>query len=124
MSELPELTKAEYKILNVMWGEGEFSIREVHETLDSDWALSTTKTNIERMHRKGLLHRRNLHGMNVYRPAITRPVGLARWVRFFADHVLGMDTRAVVSMFGKSENISDEELAELEKLSARLKDED
>lgn len=124
VSDLPELTKAEYKILDVMWQGEEFSIREVHVALDSDWALSTTKTTIERMYKKGLVSRRNLHGMNVYRPAITRPVGLARWVHFFADHMLGLDTRAVVSMFGKSDRISDEELAELERLAAQLKNDE
>jgi predicted transcriptional regulator len=124
VSDLPDLTKAEYKILDVMWQGEEFSIREVHEALDSEWALSTTKTTIERMVKKGLVSRRNLHGINVYQPTITRPVGLARWMHFFADHLLGLDTCSVVSMFGKSDRISDEELAELKRLSMRLKGQD
>ncbi|BFM15573.1 hypothetical protein R50073_17560 [Maricurvus nonylphenolicus] len=122
MSELPDLSKAEYKILNVMWKGDEFSIREVHDALDNSWALSTTKTTIERMCKKGLVERRNLHGINVYKPAISRPAGLARWVSFFADHVLGLDSRTVVSMFGESENISDKELKELNKLVKQLQD--
>jgi len=122
MSELPDLSKAEYKILNIMWKGDEYSIREVHNALSNDWALSTTKTTIERMSKKGLLERRNLHGVNVYKPAISRPAGLARWVSFFADHVLGLDAKAVVSMFGESDHISDKELKELDKLVKQLQD--
>lgn len=120
-NNLPELSKAEYQIMKVLWKKGELSIREVHECLRNDWAISTSKTVIERLHKKGLLQRRNSHGINVYASAISRPAGLARWIGFIADHVLEMDPQIVVSMFHKNEKITDEELGELTQLVDELK---
>ena len=47
---------------------------------------------------------------------ITRPAGLARFVQFFADRVLEMDSSAVVSLFAKTNAITPEEMKELEAL--------
>ncbi len=118
-STLPELSKAEYNILRVLWKKGEEqTVREVHDQLQSisHWAYTTTKTMMDRMIGKGLLRRDSFHGVYVYRPLISRPVGLARIVRFFADRVLEMDVNSVVAMFTQSEAIPSEEIRELENL--------
>ncbi|MBN2001116.1 BlaI/MecI/CopY family transcriptional regulator [candidate division KSB1 bacterium] len=116
--ELPELSKAEYDILRVLWKNGRQSVREVHDVLQTTygWAYTTTKTMMDRMVVKGLLNRDNFHGVFLYNAEISRPVGLARMVEFFADRVLEMDAGAVVSLFARSKAISPAEIKELEKL--------
>ena len=115
---LPELSKSEYDILRILWKTGRQTVREVHDELlpTSGWAYTTTKTMMDRMVKKGLLARKEFHGIYLYEPKITRPVGLARLVQFFADRVLETDTQSVVAMFAQTGAITPEEIEELEKI--------
>ena len=115
---LPELSRAEYDILRVLWKAGEQSVREVHDQLQATygWAYTTTKTMMDRMIIKGLLRRESFHGVYVYRALISRPAGLARFIQFFADRVLEVEPSAVVAMFAKSQAITPDEIRELETL--------
>jgi BlaI family transcriptional regulator, penicillinase repressor len=115
---LPDLSKAEYDILRVLWKDGKLNVREVHDQLRDvyHWAYTTTKTMMDRMTVKGLLRREEFHGVFLYEPLITRPAGLAKFIEFFADRVLEMDAGSVVSLFARSKAISPEEIRELEKL--------
>jgi predicted transcriptional regulator len=116
--DLPELSKAEYDILRVLWEKGRQTVREAHDQLQSTygWAYTTTKTMMDRMVSKGLLERETFHGIYLYKPLITRPVGLTRLVQFFAERVLEVDASSVVAMFVQSKAITPEEIQELEHL--------
>jgi BlaI family penicillinase repressor len=116
--DLPDLSKAEYDILRILWKSGRLSVREMHEQIQqtNKWAYTTTKTMLDRMAQKGLLERENFHGIFLYKPAITRPAGLAKLVQFFADRVLETDAMNVVSMFARSKALTPEEIKELEQL--------
>ncbi len=118
---MSEISKAEWQVLNVLWKRGESSNREVFDALQNDWTYSTAKTVIDRMYRKGTLARRNLHGINVYTAIVSRSQAMVGWLRFFADHILGVDSDTAIAMFAKSEHINDKELAELRKLAAAIK---
>lgn len=115
---LPELSRSEFDILRILWKKGSQTVREVHDQVqqNSGWAYTTTKTIMDRMVAKGLLHRETFHRIFLYKPMISRPVGLARMVQFFADRVLELDTGSVVAMFAKSEAITPQEINELQKL--------
>ena len=115
---LPELSKAEYDILRVLWKTGEQTVREVHDQLQITygWAYTTTKTMMDRMVTKSLLNRKSFHGIYVYNPLITRPAGLARFIQFFADRVLEVEPSTVVAMFAKSKAINPDEIRELDQL--------
>jgi BlaI family penicillinase repressor len=116
--ELPELSKAEYDILRILWKCGAQSVREVHEQVQEaqNWAYPTTKTMLDRMVTKGLLKREKFHGLYLYSPLVSRPAGLARLVQFFASRVLEIEPDAVVSMFAQSQAITPEEMQELRQL--------
>ncbi|MDO3386687.1 BlaI/MecI/CopY family transcriptional regulator [Gilvimarinus sp. SDUM040013] len=126
MSNLPELSKSEHDVLNVLWARDQMSVREVHDLLATDGsrAYTTTKTVMDRMLQKQLLQRENFHGVFVYRAAISRPRGLARLVHNFARRVLEVDNVSAVSLFSGSKKISKAELAELEALLQKLDDEE
>jgi general secretion pathway protein E len=76
---LPELNKSELAVLEVLWGKGELSAREVHEGLADalDWAYSKTRTTLDRMASKGLLSKRSSHGIYLYEPLVTKAVNPA-----------------------------------------------
>ena len=115
---LPDLTKAEFDILRIIWKSGKHSVREVHDqiTATHDWVYSTTKTMMDRMTRKQLLAREKFHGIFLYRPLISRPKGFARFIQFFADRVLELDYGEVVALFSRSQALDPEEIQELERL--------
>ena len=118
MNPLPELSKAEYDILRVLWKNGRNTVREVHDQISSTtgWAYTTTKTMMDRMVKKELLNREDFHGIFLYSPLVSRPAGLAKLVKFFADRVLETDASTVVSMFAGSKVLSPEEIEELDRL--------
>ncbi|MEM7483221.1 MAG: BlaI/MecI/CopY family transcriptional regulator [Acidobacteriota bacterium] len=115
---LPDLAASELDVLSVLWADGRRSAREVHEALADthDWAYSTTRTVLDRMVKKGLVDKVSFHRMWLFEPAISRPRGLARRVRDFADKVLGLDAAAVVPLFARGNALTAEEIDELSRL--------
>ena len=116
--DLPDLSGSELDVMRALWKGGKLSAREVHDTVspEREWAYSTTRTVLERMVEKGLVDKATFHGIYLYRPRLSRAVGLARAVRDFADRVAEIGAAPVVSLFAGSESWSDEEVAELERL--------
>jgi predicted transcriptional regulator len=115
VAELPEPNPSELHLLKVLWRDGALAARELHERVGEthNWAYSTTRTVLERMVAKGLLTKRPFHGLNLYGAAISRPAGLAKLVRDFAERVLELDPAPVVGLFAESEALSAEEIEEL-----------
>jgi predicted transcriptional regulator len=68
------------------------------------------------MVKKGLLSRKEFHGLFLYEPLISKPMGLAQAVRDFAERVLEVDYGTVVSMFTRSKALDPEEIDELQRL--------
>ena len=112
---LPDLTKAEFDIMKIIWKSGRLNVREVHDQIKDNfnWAYSTTKTTMDRMVKKRLLVREEYHGIFLYKPLISRPKGFARFIQFFSDQVLELDYGSVVSLFSRSKALSPEEIEEL-----------
>ena len=110
-----DLSRAEYDILRILWKHDRMTVREVHDELTPTlgWAYTTTKTMMDRMVQKELLSREQFHGIYLYQALISRPAGLAKFVQFFAERVLEIDTASVVSLFAKSNSLSSEEIDEL-----------
>ena len=71
---------------------------------------------MDRMVKKNLLSREEFHRVFLYKPLISRPQGLAKWVEFVADRVLEMDQGAVVSLFARNKVLKPEEIEELTQL--------
>jgi len=113
-----ELSPGELELMKVLWSAGRLSAREVHERVEeaTGWAYSTTRTMLERLVGKGTLAKEPFHGLNLYRPRLSRPAGLARLVRDFAARVLEVEPAAVVPLFADGGTLSDAEIAELERL--------
>jgi len=85
-----------------------------------DLARSTVLTMMERLRKKGHLTRRQQNG--VYRYALRTAPGAAvrQAVKSFVDRTLDGSITPFVAYLGERADVSDEELAELESLLARL----
>ncbi|MDP2765665.1 MAG: BlaI/MecI/CopY family transcriptional regulator, partial [Brevundimonas sp.] len=67
MAEPTAPSETELDVLKCFWRDGDLSAREVQSRIAGDlgWSSSTTRTVLERMRTKGLLTRRDVHGMAV-----------------------------------------------------------
>jgi len=85
-------------------------------------ARSTVLTMMERLRRKGHLSRRRVDGVYRYSsPASPREL-MRGVVEGFVEHTLGGSLSPFTAYLADSEEVSDEELVELEALVARLRD--
>ena len=83
-------------------------------------ARSTVLTMMERLRKKGHLTRRLVDGVYHYAPRIGHGATVRQAVRNFVDRTLDGSIAPFVAYLAERERLSDEELAELEALLARL----
>ncbi len=126
MTDAASPSDAELELLKILWRQAPLSAREVQgrlpEALDW-WAASTTRTVLERMKAKGLLERREAHGVAVYAPVESKATVLGGVLRRLMRGVLEVDGPLPASAFSGSQVLSKAELDELvEVLNAEPED--
>lgn len=114
-STLPTPSDTEMEILKRFWRDGDLSARELQSRVGErlTWTPSTTRTVLERMRTKGLLSRRDVHGIAVYshvHPKIEVLSGLMRRL----SAVLEMDGALPAAAFSGSQLLDAADIAELE----------
>jgi BlaI family transcriptional regulator, penicillinase repressor len=114
-SALPSPSDTEMEILKRFWRDGDLSARELQDRVAGqlNWTASTTRTVLERMRAKGLLSRRDVHGIAVYshvHPKIEVLSGLMRRL----SAVLEMDAALPAAAFSGSQLLNEADIAELE----------
>jgi predicted transcriptional regulator len=62
----------ELTVMEILWGRGESTVREVVERLDRALAYTTVMTTLDRLFKKGLLQRRKCERAFSYRPRWNR----------------------------------------------------
>lgn len=116
----PNPSETEMEILKCFWRDGDLSARELQDRVAGQlrWTPSTTRTVLERMRAKGLLSRRDVHGIAVYshvHPKIEVLGGLMRRL----SAVLEMDQSLPAAAFSGSQLLDATDIAELEAMLNR-----
>ena len=83
-------------------------------------ARSTVLTMMERLRKKGHLSRRQAGGVYQYLPRTTPGAAVRHAVQTFVDRTLGGSITPFVTYLAEREQLSEDEVAELETLLARL----
>jgi predicted transcriptional regulator len=112
---LPSPSDAELDVLKAFWRDGDLSAREVQDRIGGDlgWTGSTTRTVLERMRAKGLLSRRDVHGMAVYatlQPKVAVIGGLMRRL----GAMLEIDGALPAAAFSGSQLLDADDIAALD----------
>lgn len=109
----------ELDLLKVMWQLGEAKVRDIHEALcpDGECAFTTVQTLVRIMCRKGFVKKRSEGRTDYYTPVYTLEKATSRFVDKVFDGALD---KFVLSMLS-AENVSPEEMRELEKLIAKAR---
>ena len=120
MAEPTAPSETELDVLKCFWRDGDLSARELQDRVAGQlrWTPSTTRTVLERMRAKGLLSRRDVHGIAVYshvHPKIEVLGGLMRRL----SAVLEMDQSLPAAAFSGSQLLDATDIAELEAMLNR-----
>lgn len=115
MAEPTAPSESELDILKCFWRDGDLSAREVQSRIAGGlgWSSSTTRTVLERMRAKGLLSRRDVHGMAVYstvQPKVAVIGGLMKRLGALLD----LDGPLPAAAFSGSQILDADDIAELE----------
>jgi len=108
----------EWDLLEVLWERERATAREVSESLAKKrgWAVSTVKTLLDRMVKKGLLSARQVGNVWEYTPAV-RPVDARRsaWAELVGK-AFGGAVAPALHFLAKDAKLSKKDLAELRAL--------
>jgi len=117
-------SEGELEILQILWKIEPATVRQVHELLSANKGVgyTTTLTQIQRMLKKGLLSRIDQEGGHFYSCTLPQQQARQNLVDKLAQQLFeGSGTQLAIQALG-SGKVSQEELAELEKLLQNLKD--
>ena len=67
-----DLGHLEFKVLEILWEQGESNVRDVAEKLGRPLAYTTVMTTLDRLFKKGLLDRRKVERAFLYSPRFSR----------------------------------------------------
>lgn len=115
------LGELQYRIMRVLWEEGEASVAAVHERLAADGsrALTTIATMLTKMERKGVVAHRREGRQFVYRPTVSEADVHRSMVADLTERLFQGDAGALVSHLITEQEIDPDELARLKRLIAK-----
>lgn len=112
----------ELALLHFVGERGQATVAEAVEGfgVPRGLARSTVLTMMERLRKKGHLGRRQVAGVYQYAPRTAPGAAVRQAVQSFIDRTLGGSITPFVTYLAERERLSEEEMAELETLLARL----
>ncbi len=117
-NELPELSKAEWAVMEVVWRLNRTVAREVHEELkeSQEWALSTVRTMMERLRRKGYLSGKKIGKTYLDEPRARKREVVVDAVERFSDRLFDGAIGPLVACLVEENKLSPEETREIQRL--------
>jgi len=113
-----ELTEAEWTIIKAVWDRQPCAATAIQEKLlkKTKWAYSTVRTLMDRMVAKGLLTSEKVRNATLYRSAVTREQARRGELLYALRHAFDGALTPLVQCLLDSNDVSADELAELEAL--------
>lgn len=117
------ISEAEHAVMEVLWDEAPLTANEVHERIDPTrgWSDRTVKTMLARLLNKGVLVHEEDGRRYLYRPAVERDAYVAGESRKLVDRLFGGRITPLVAHFAERDELTDEDIAEIEALLKALK---
>lgn len=118
-----KISGAELEVMNVLWRNPRLAASDVFDALGDhkDWNIRTVKTLLARLVEKGALATEQQGRRYLYTPQVAQHDYKARAARQFVDRVFSGRAAPLVAHLAESEGLTDEDIAELEQLLGRLK---
>lgn len=119
MAKTPkELTEAEWTIIKAVWDREPCTAPDIQQQLAklTAWTYSTVRTLMDRMVAKGFLAAEKTRHPTVYRSALSREQAQRRELRYALKHAFNGALTPMVQCLLNTDELSAEDLAELESL--------
>ena len=124
--DFKELSKTEWKIMNICWDNGQVTARNVYEEMikDKKRGYQTVKTMMDRLVEKGYLRREKFGPIWLYKAVVKRSNVVSRAVDSFVNNVLDNTFTPIFTHFAKKEKLTEEEIQALKNLIEEKEEED
>ncbi len=115
MKQMSGITPAEWNLMECLWEKSPMSAREVVDVLSEriGWSRSTILTMLRRLTEKELIGCDDSGTVKMYSAVVDREKAVAQETGSFLKRVYQGDLGKMLCSFVESQNLSEEELAEL-----------
>lgn len=116
MKKLPDLTEAEFEIMEILWNVGESSTKKVVGALPENrkLAYNTVATVLTRLREKGYVGAREQNFAYVYSPLVEKNQVVDRKLDDLVTKVLGGNMAPLAVYIAKKGNLSQDQIQSLE----------
>jgi predicted transcriptional regulator len=116
-------TEGELEILQILWDLGKATVRDVHEVIlkSKDAGYTTTLKLMQIMYEKGLVERDDSNKTHIYKANVSREKTQSQFVGKMISSLFGGSSSQLVMQALGSQQVSKEELAEIQQVLDNLK---
>lgn len=118
MTTPPQISDAEWEVMNLIWDQHPVTASDLVETLSpkSGWHPKTIKTMLNRLVKKGALGYREEGNRYLYYPKVNRAACIRQESQSFLKRVFGGAASPMLAHFVENTPLSADEIAELKRL--------
>lgn len=118
MTNLPQISEAEWEIVKILWDKPQITAREVMERLDKsiDWKFNTVKTLLWRLVEKKAVGFDKVKRTYYYYPLVDKQECAKVETQSFLKRVFDGSLSLMMENFLKYEKVSKKEIDELKKM--------
>ncbi|MEH6991173.1 BlaI/MecI/CopY family transcriptional regulator [Neobacillus drentensis] len=118
MKEIPQISEAEYEVMQVIWNFEPISTPEVVDKLSnkSDWKPNTIHTMLARLVKKKALHARKDGRVFVYTSLVEKHEYVEQKSKSFLQQFFGGTVNSMILNFIENDKLSNEDISELKKI--------
>ena len=121
MNTLPQISDAEFEVMNVIWKYAPINTNDIVEKVsqNNEWSPKTIQTMISRLEKKGVISHEKEGRIFVYSPRVIKESYLEAESRTFANRFFdGAMNRVVVNYLDNSE-LTEDDIHELQAILER-----
>ena len=125
MARKPDLSSAEFEIMDILWKKEHASVREIQETLGSERKLSYSaiSTMLGRMREKGYVDAKAKNFAYEFRPLVKRDQVVKRKLDDLVNKILGGDVSPLAAYIAENRTLTPEQIKALEDIANSAKEE-
>ncbi|RHT58327.1 BlaI/MecI/CopY family transcriptional regulator [Clostridium sp. AM29-11AC] len=123
MSELPQISEAEFEVMKIVWKYAPISTNEITEKLlrTTSWSPKTIQTLIKRLVNKGALTYEKQSRVFVYTPVVDEKEYIGQESNTFLKRYYDGDITAMLSAYIENDKLSETEINNLRSLLSKRK---
>lgn len=120
MKDMPKISNAEWKIMEVLWDKPPLAAKEIVNALEAEnWSYTTIMTLISRLVKKGAVCMLPENNANLYCAAVDRQNCVKQETQHLLNKVFKGSVKDLIANFIDNEKLTDKEINEIRELLNR-----